>query len=316
MMDIDDESLLTEWQAQGLPTPTIQTINKHNNKAHLVWLLEVPVWKEHKHVVAYYKAIVNSIKILIKADQAYQNHFTKNFLNTDMYRVTYNDVAYELDDFRDFIISDSQEKYHQQDYEYEKVGNLIAGSRHIHLFEVLRKYAYKIVWEPNFKQCLSKKAEEINGNFETPIKVKYIVKSIYNFCWENREKFKPQKNRHVMGFKKIKNLPAQEFKQELTSRQRQSANRTSTIKNINKVKVIKTAIEYLKRKKIPITLKNIAKHTGKSLRTMQRSIKIIEALLVEDSCDTRSIRLIPQEYCLLAKRSDYGTILEKLVNTS
>ena len=87
IMDIDNENLLTEWNYQGLPTPTIQTVNKTNNKAHLVWLLNTPVWKEHKHVVSYYKAIVNSIKKLIGADVAYQNHQTKNFLNTELYRV-------------------------------------------------------------------------------------------------------------------------------------------------------------------------------------------------------------------------------------
>lgn len=314
-MDVDDESLLSEWQAQGLPTPTIQTVNKHNNKAHLVWLLEVPVWKEHKHVVAYYKAIVNSIKIIIRADPAYQNHFTKNFLNTDMYRVTYNDISYELTDFREFIINDLQERY-QQDFEYERVGNLIAGSRHIHLFEVLRRYAYKIVWEPNFIKQLNKRAEEINRSFESPIKVKYIVKSIYNYCWDNRQKFKPKKNRHAMGFEKIKNLSPKEYKQECALRQSKSANRTSTIKNINKAKAIKASIEYMKRKKIPITMKKIAKYTGKSLRTMQRSIQIIEAFLAENPYDTRSIRMIPLECPFSARNRSFFSKLDHSVNTS
>ena len=48
IMDIDDEELLTEWNAVGLPTPTIQTLNKDNDKAHLVWLLNVPVSKRNR----------------------------------------------------------------------------------------------------------------------------------------------------------------------------------------------------------------------------------------------------------------------------
>jgi hypothetical protein len=38
IMDIDDEEMLTEWNSIGLPTPSIQTRNKKNNKAHLIWL--------------------------------------------------------------------------------------------------------------------------------------------------------------------------------------------------------------------------------------------------------------------------------------
>jgi len=141
IMDIDDEEMLTQWNAIGLPTPTIQTINKHNNKAHLVWLLNTPVWKEHKHILSYYKAIVNSMKLLLGADVAYQNHSTKNFLNTDFYRVTYNDVAYDLGDFKEFIIPEHKEdKYSTSDEEDEI--DLIANSRHIYLFEKLRRYGY------------------------------------------------------------------------------------------------------------------------------------------------------------------------------
>jgi len=94
-MDIDNSDLITEWNLVGLPVPIIQTLNKKNNKGYLVWLLKTPVYKEHQHATDYYKAIVNSIKKLIGADIAYQNHQTKDFLNTKLYRVTYNDVAHD-----------------------------------------------------------------------------------------------------------------------------------------------------------------------------------------------------------------------------
>lgn len=125
MMDIDEEDLLTEWSAVGLPVPTIQTVNKNNNKAHLVWLLNVPVCKRNKVATKYYKAIVESIKILICADKAYTNHQTKNFLNKDLFRVTYNDVAYDLSDFKNYIIrSESKNELNEELVKIESTGGM------------------------------------------------------------------------------------------------------------------------------------------------------------------------------------------------
>ncbi len=202
IMDIDNENLLTEWNYQGLPTPTIQTINKQNNKAHLVWLLNVPVYKKHKHAVDYYKAIVNSIKELIGADPAYQNHQTKNFLNTNLFRTTYNDVAYDLGDFRSFITVSTN----RNDHDEGNTDYLVASSRHIHLFESLRRYGYNIANLPNLKDQLTKKAEHINQYFDEPIKVKYIVNAVYRFCEEHKDNFKNKNRKRVMKFEKIKNI--------------------------------------------------------------------------------------------------------------
>ena len=118
IMDIDDEELLTEWNAVGLPTPTIQTINQNNNKAHLVWLLNIPVSKRNKKAVKYYKTIVDSIKILIGADKAYQNHQIRDrkyVVNNDLYNTKLEST----------------------------------GSRHIDLFNELRLYGYKIAKDRN-----------------------------------------------------------------------------------------------------------------------------------------------------------------------
>lgn len=135
IMDIDDEDLLAEWNAVGLPVPTIQTLNQDNNKAHLIWLLKVPVSKRNKKAVKYYRDIVKSIQILIGADRNYQNHQTKNFLNAELYNVIYNDYAYDLAEFRQFIIPTSTvvEEINLDDVEHSK-------SRHITLFNQLRQY--------------------------------------------------------------------------------------------------------------------------------------------------------------------------------
>jgi len=40
IMDIDNEELLTEWNYQGLPVPTIQTLNKENRLNETFWGLK------------------------------------------------------------------------------------------------------------------------------------------------------------------------------------------------------------------------------------------------------------------------------------
>lgn len=304
IMDIDDEMLLTEWSYQGLPTPTIQTVNKNNNKAHLVWLLNTPIYKEHKHAIAYYKAIVNSIKKLIGADPAYQNHQTKNFLNTDLYNVTYNNVAYDLGDFREFISEDVI-----VDKEYNEFDYLVADSRHIHLFELLRRYGYTIAKDRDLVGKLTQRAEAINQGFDIPIKVKYIVKSVYDFCEVNKNNFK-DKNRHrVMKNTKIQNLSLKKYKAEVKKRQSRSATRTTSIKKLKTASKIKIAIDILIRKKQKLSIENIAKEAKKSPSTIRRYIKIVEIFTQKASGFIRSIRLIVQRAKRICTTTQYGEIL-------
>ena len=291
IMDIDEEDLLTEWNAVGLPTPTVQTLNKHNNKAHLVWLLNSPVSKRSKKAVKYYKDIVSSMKLLIGADQAYQNHQTKNFLNNELYRVTYNDLAYDLGDFQDFIIKDSKYKVVVEDKESDLVST---GSRHIDLFNQLRFYGYKIARHRDLFEKLKHRAEILNEELEEPIKPRAIVKSVYQFCEENKYNFrKTAKNTSVaMGFEKIKNLSKIDYRKEVIRRQSKSALRTRDIKRIKTAAKIKIALAALLRYKIKITYVNIAKQAQVSLSTIKRHSKIIKILNRKSHGVISSLRLI------------------------
>lgn len=292
IMDVDDEELLTEWNAVGLPTPTIQTLNLDNDKAHLIWLLNVPVSKRNKKAIRYYRAIVDSMKQLIGADQAFQNHQTKNFLNTQLYRVTYNDLAYDLEDFKDFIIKKDSYKTTTKLSEYEST-----GSRHIDLFNQLRVYGYKIAKDKDLKEKLEKRAELINEQFDEPIKPKAIIKSVCKFCEENKNNFKATKKYKsgVMGFKKIKNLSHIDYTKEVSSRQKKSQARTKDIKRIRTTSKIKVAIEALLRKKIKLTYLNISKQAKISLSTAKRYSRIIKILTKKSNGVIGSIRVIALE---------------------
>ena len=294
IMDIDDEELLTEWNAVGLPTPTIQTLNNNNNKAHLVWLLNVPVSKKNKKAVKYYKTIVNNIKLLIGADQAYQNHQTKNFLNTQMYRVTYNNLAYDLGDFKDFIIK--QEKY-EVSHNMELIKYESTGSRHIDLFNQLRLYGYQNAKHRYLLEKLEKRAEDINKLFDVPIKTKAILKSVLVFCEENKNNFKVAKEYRsgAMKFNKIENLSKTDYTKECSRRQSKSATRTKDIKRIKTTSKVKVAIAVLLRHKIKLTYLNISKQAKVSLSTVKRYSKIIKILGQKTNGVISSIRVIVLE---------------------
>lgn len=294
IMDIDDEELLTEWNAIGLPTPTIQTLNKDNDKAHLLWLLNVPVSKRNKKAVKYYKAIVDSIKLLIGADKAYQNHQTKNFLNTELYRITYNDLAYDLEDFKNFIIRDEKYKLtHDTELaEYEST-----GSRHVDLFNQLRLYGYKIAKHRDLEEKLQKRAELINEQFDDPIKPKAIIKSVLEFCEENKNNFKAARKYRAgaMKFKKIRNLSLINYRKEVTRRQSNSASRTKDIKRIKTAAKIKVALEILLRQQIKLTYSNIAKQANICTRTVNNYVKLVKFLIKKMHGAISSIRAIVLE---------------------
>ena len=294
IMDIDDEELLTEWNAIGLPTPSIQTLNKDNDKAHLVWLLNVPISKRNRKAVTYYKTIVDNIKLLIGADKAYQNHQTKNFLNTQMYRVTCNDLAYDLEDFKDFIIREEKYKVSNNTElaEYEST-----GSRHIDLFNQLRLHGYKVAKHRDLEEKLQKRAELINEQFDEPIKPKAIIKSVLQFCEENKNNFKAARKYRAgaMKFKKIANLSQADYIKEVASRQAKSAKRTADIKCIKTAAKIKVAFELLLRHKTKLTYSNIAKQAKVSPRTVKRYSKIVKILGQKTNGAISSIRVIVLE---------------------
>jgi len=308
MMDIDDESLATEWNSVGLPVPSIQTYNKNNNKCHLVWLLRVPISKNNKRAVSYYKSIVKSITSLIGADPAYQNHQTKNFLNNREFRAYYNDASYELDDFSDFIIDDIKKvNAYEKSMASEKFQS--SGSRHIDLFEQLRMYAYSIAKRKNFLELIESRAEELNKQFDAPIKTKYIIKSIYDFCMARKNNFRQQsQSDKPMNFKKISGLSSEEFKIETLKRKRAAANRTAAIKRNRTAIKIKVAIDYLVRHKEKATYRNIAAVSKMSLRTVKNYVSMIKLFKGNNSGAISSIKSIVQRVkriCTISTKQAY-----------
>ncbi|MDD2839102.1 MAG: hypothetical protein PHX59_09120, partial [Sulfuricurvum sp.] len=125
-----------------------------------------------------------------------------------------------------------------------------------------------------------------------PINYKSILKSVYEFCHENRNNFKAKSAGKVMGFAKIHNLSKEQYLKEVSKRQSKAAKRTTQLKVIQTIRSIKVAIDHLIRKKSKITNATIAQFTKRSLSTIKRYSGLIRKLIVKKNGLIRSIRVI------------------------
>ncbi len=182
--DCDHEDVML-YEDYNLPQPTITTINQKNGRHHHIYYLDnpIPLIISKPKTINYLKDIYNSLNYRLEADINYTNIITKNFLNKKDFRIIGSLRKYRLEDFREHII----DKNKQVSIDIEET----SYSRHISLFDKIRYFGYSIAKDSEDEFLLYRSilnyANRINENFEEPIKVKYIVKSVSDFCWLNRD---------------------------------------------------------------------------------------------------------------------------------
>lgn len=187
--DCDHEDVL-EFTDFELPIPTLTIINKDNGKHHHLYYLKnpIPLFCASKETTDFFADLYDGMSAILNADINYTGLITKNFINHNKFRVYGSLEKYVLNDFSEFTknkneILQQYKLFEQQTY----------TSRHIKLFDTLRYYAYGVADKSKsyneLYALILKYAEQINYGFESPINVKYIVKSVSDFCWKNRENF-------------------------------------------------------------------------------------------------------------------------------
>ena len=180
-IDHDDPMIYTDF---NLPAPTIITLNKNNGRSHLLYYLKAPV-NTHSDIAKNYLAdIYDAVTNTLQADTNYSTYNTKNFLNTDLYRVYGSLETRELGDFREFLkIQPKKEKRPAISY----------FSRNCELFDTVRFYAYRVKRDftsyESFFEHIHRKAQETNiGLFTNPLPYKEVrdtAKSISKWTWGN-----------------------------------------------------------------------------------------------------------------------------------
>ena len=253
--DIDDPEDIALFNEMGMPPPTISCLNNDNNKGHLIWFLKNPIPMDNKIADKYFRDVWKSLSMFLNSDPAYTGHYVKNFLNDKHYRVRFNNVKYDLKDFQEWNTT-TRPKKAKSFKEIESV-----GSRHLDLFNELRYKGYANAnryEESAFFDLLTEEAEAINSKLGEPIKTKHIVKSIFNFCINNKHNFKSKKKRK--GYEGL----------SLEDKQEKSAEDTAMIKNTKTEIKIKSAVIALRVKGKKITAKNIQDESGLGKTTVFR----------------------------------------------
>lgn len=183
-VDHDDPMIYADY---NLPVPTIITLNKDNGRSHLLYYLKAPV-NTHSDIAKNYLAdIYDAVTSTLQADQNYSAYNTKNFLNTDLYRVYGSLETRELGDFRAFISTNNARP------QKEKKPAISYFSRNCELFDTIRFYAYRIKrdfvsYESFFAHILHKAQITNTSIFSEPLphkEVKDTAKSITKWTWEN-----------------------------------------------------------------------------------------------------------------------------------
>lgn len=188
--DCDHDDVL-EFSDFNLPVPTITIVNKNNGRHHHLYYLKtpIPLFTATKKTKDYLTDLYDGLTHTLEADFNYTGIITKNFINTQEYKVFGSLQKYELNDFRD---STAQNKLTLKNKKLKELKQT-TFSRHIKLFDEIRFYGYGIAKESkNYDELhneLTTFANKINSAFEHQIKVKYIVNCVANFCWENRDNF-------------------------------------------------------------------------------------------------------------------------------
>ena len=187
--DCDHEDVL-EFSDFNLPMPTITTINKDNGKHHHLYYLHnpIPLFCASQETTDYFIDLYDGMSVLLNADINYTGLISKNYINHNKFRVYGSLEKYNLSDFKEFT-QNKNKIFHK----YNLLEKQTYTSRHMKLFDSVRYYGYSVAKKSKSYNDLYllvlKYAQQVNDGFENPINVKYIVKSISNFCWENRDNF-------------------------------------------------------------------------------------------------------------------------------
>lgn len=267
------------WDDELLPEPNMIVSNRENGHSHLFYAITPVCTTENarSHPIAYMKAIVDAMKLRLRADLSYSGPVAKTPGHNWWHTAILHNAVFSLGDLAKHL---ELENKHQ----WSDGPNLEANShsRHMLLFEQTRFYAYSIVEREKefgayqgFTQkihsyAMSKNIFSVQGFSHnlTFNQVKATVKSISRWTWD-RYTGTGRCNAGVMQLDK--SLSLQE-------RQKQSAARTHSIIKKASESRIQAACRLLIQKGVKLTQTAIAAASGLSRQTIAKYQHIITSL--------------------------------------
>ena len=201
--DLDEPGSAFQYEAVGLPPPTIITVNPANAHCHYLYKLKTPV-AYHESSRArpqqFFEGIQAAMTARLGADRAFTHTLTKNPLHR-RWRVITNPASYDLSTLNEYLPAQPIS------IPKDKVGDLDIRGRNDQLFHTLRFWAYRAVHqfadEERWLQEIQFKAAEVNAGFANSLPYKEVhdsAKACGRWVWRNRHKLGADGKPRVMNF--------------------------------------------------------------------------------------------------------------------
>lgn len=189
--DIDRPTAYFDWYDLKAPTPNIVVMNRDNGHAHLLYGLEVPVYKQpsaKQKPLRYAASIDVALAKKLDADPGYTGLICKNPHHKSWEVGFFESVSYDLNWLADYVDLDPF-------YDRRKHLPPVGLGRNCTLFDVTRHWSYRQIRKPQgwlsesfFVEAVIEYAYSYNLSFPCPLpsrEVKATGKSIGKWTFRN-----------------------------------------------------------------------------------------------------------------------------------
>lgn len=189
VFDIDEPMAALAWEKANLAPPNWIAVNPANTRAHLGYLLEVPVItapEARDKPLRYAAAIETAFRIALRADSGYSGFIAKNPLSPKWQTWFLHAEPYSLDYLAEWVTLPRTPSASLAP---------IGLGRNVMLFDAIRQWAYGMVrvyqqadsGQEQWFRAVLREAEVVNQRFTPPLQfpeVRATAKSIAKWTWQ------------------------------------------------------------------------------------------------------------------------------------
>ncbi|EMN7083802.1 TPA: replication initiation protein [Escherichia coli] len=192
VFDVDREGAAIDWSDRNAPAPNITVKNPVNGHAHLLYALNIAVRTAPDASVKalkYAAAIERALCEKLGADVNYSGLICKNPFHLEWQVMEWREEAYTLDELADYLDLSASARC--------SIDKHYGMGRNCHLFETLRKWAYRAIrlgW-PDYERWLEAVIQRVgmlNSQLPVPLseaECRAIGKSVAKYT---HRKFSPE----------------------------------------------------------------------------------------------------------------------------
>jgi hypothetical protein len=314
LFDIDRKGAALASEDAGLPVPTVTLVNQENGHAHLIYLLESPVYFDPKHPNFanhlpwhFYERIRCAYRDALDADTAYAGRFVKNPFHPAWW-VIWTGRKYTFAELAEGYPGDlplrKRHPSRRADDGSEAVTDdeiVREGRRNNTLFDRGRVFAYdtvhKVATESDLYNALYKYCRTQNTNCRPPLHgsdVRATSRSITQWTWRHRATI--GKKRHE----------AQDPSVTLANRK----NGVATARAIRTEKLLSRLSDHLQRVGSHPSISSLARGAGMDRKTVRRF------LLADRSMPERSSNISDRRDLSPQGRGRLAAVVENIAEES